>query len=305
MKITIEDLEIEELISPYVIQKFDPYNPEWQHIVVSQEKKWTRQYAKAKMRSLLCLPERGQKFVEKEYARQWSQRTAVDILGTKKKASAVVWRNQGFLMDGNGLKRVYLLFIMRLIEALKPKSVLEVGSGTGINLFVLASRFPGITFSGVELTNEGVSAARTMKRERRLPEILETYSPLTCQDQEAFKFVCFQQATAENMPFSDSNFDLVFTCLALEQMKAIQSSALLEIGRVSKSSVVMIEPFAECNSSRMRKHRIRSHAYFDASIEQLPEIGLEPFFRNTDLPAKIAMGVGVVGCHVVQRSVFI
>jgi len=46
------------------------------------------------------------------------------------------------------------------IRELKPNTVLEVGSGGGINLFTLAVMFPEINFTGIELTEAGVLTAK-------------------------------------------------------------------------------------------------------------------------------------------------
>tara|TARA_A100001037_G_scaffold302497_1_gene334271 strand:- start:353 stop:1303 length:951 start_codon:yes stop_codon:yes gene_type:complete len=299
LAIEVGDDEIEALIAPYIRRRFYADDPEWRKLVDDQERKWRRAYRKSRLRTFVGLPARGQGHVKKEYGRQWGGRTALDILSPKDGSSAVIWRNHGFLMDANGLKRIYLLFLMRLIEALKPVSVLEAGCGTGVNLFVLASRFPDIEFSGIELTAQGAAAVQTFQEESTLPEVLSSYSPLPPRDTSAFKRVHVQQASAAELPFQDGQVDLVFTCLALEQMKAVQHSALREIRRVARRAIVMTEPFADCNAESMRQHRIRAHAYFDAAVDDLPRFGLKPTYVRKDIPAKIAMGVAIVASETV------
>jgi SAM-dependent methyltransferase len=299
LAVDVSDGEIEILIEPYIRREFEANDPEWRTLIATQEQKWRRAYWKSRLRAFMGLPPRGQKHVQNEYQRQWGGRTALDVLVPKESSSAVAWRDRGFLMDANGLKRIYLLYLMRLIEALNPRSVLEAGCGTGVNLFVLASRFPDIEFSGIELTAEGVESAQVLKKHDKLPEVFTTYSPLPPRDPSAHKRIRVRQASAAELPFEDGAFDLVFTCLALEQMKAVRDPALRELRRVSSQSAVMIEPFADWNTEGMRDHRIRAHAYFDAAVDDLDGFGFRPVFVSADIPAKIAMGVAIVAAAAV------
>ena len=299
LAVDVRDDEIESLIEPYIRREFTANEPEWCELIASQERKWRRAYWKSRLRGLVGVQSRGQKHVQNEYRRQWGGRTALDVLAPKDGSSAVVWRDRGFLMDANGLKRIYLLYLMRLIEVLNPRSVLEAGCGTGVNLFVLASRFPEIEFTGIELTTEGVAAAQAIQEHDTLTEAFATYSPLPPRDPSAHKRIRFHQASAAELPFEAGSFDLVITCLALEQMKAVRDSALSEIRRVAGRSAVMVEPFADWNADGMRKHRIQAHAYFDATVDDLPRFGFKPAYVCPDVPAKIAMGVAIVAAEAV------
>ena len=299
LAVEVSSDEVDSLIAPYVRRRFEATSPEWRELVVAQEKKWRRMYFKSRLRAFAGLPARGQGSVMKEYRRQWGGRTAVDVLMPKQGSSAVLWRDKGFLMDAKGLKRVHQLYLLRLIEQINPTSILEVGCGTGLNLFVMAANFPGINFSGIELTSEGVQGALAVQRMATLPREIASFSPLPPKDLSAHRRIRFQQASAANLPFEPGSFDLVFSCQALEQMKAVSDLAISQIRRVTRRGAVMIEPFSDYNEDQMRRHRIRSQAYFDASVADLASFDLKPAFICADIPAKIAMGVAVIAAAAV------
>ena len=117
-------------------------------------------------------------------------------------------------------KRVHLLLLMRTIEKLAPRAVLEVGSGTGLNLLLLSARFPAARFFGVEITSAGVLATRCGAASALPPEVV-AFSPEPVADVAAVRRIVVVEGSAAALPFSDASFDLVFTVQALEQMEEI------------------------------------------------------------------------------------
>src|SRR5690606_1356218 len=126
------------------------------------------------------------------------------------------------------------LMLIRLVEHLKPRRVLEVGCGLGIHLILLACRFPEVEFTGVELTAAGHRAARALQAEERLPQHLVAFAPEPLVDLTGFRRVDFRQGNAAALDFPDQRFDLVYTVLALEQMERVRARALAEIARVTR-----------------------------------------------------------------------
>jgi ubiquinone/menaquinone biosynthesis C-methylase UbiE len=92
-----------------------------------------------------------------------------------------------------------------------PRSVLDVGCGTGQLLRRFARRFPGAALTGIDPSPEMVRAAAAA-----VPE----GAPVT-----------FVQGYAEHLPFEDAAFDLVATTMSFHHW-ADQPSALHEVRRV-------------------------------------------------------------------------
>jgi SAM-dependent methyltransferase len=183
---------------------------------------------------------------------------------------------------------------MDLIAQLHPHSVLEVGSGTGQNLFVLSAQFPGIAFTGLELTAAGVNTARAIASCAKLPDELARFSPRPIRDDTAHRHVEFVEGSGSSLPFPDGSFDLVYTVLALEQMERVREDALREIARVSAGAAAMIEPFRDWNASGIARNRVVAKGYFSARLSDLRSLGLEPLFTDSSLPRKLDFGVGIV-----------
>jgi len=93
----------------------------------------------------------------------------------------------------------------------KPAAILDVGCGTG-RLFRLAEdRFSGSQFVGVDAAAEMVKQAEASRR--------------------AGSAIRFQQATAEQLPFPASTFDLIFSTLTFHHWHD-QGKGMAEVARV-------------------------------------------------------------------------
>src|SRR5690606_37798769 len=104
----------------------------------------------------------------------------------------------------------------------RPHSILEVGSGVGLNLCLLADRFPEIDFAGVELTQAGVEVARELSALPTLSPSVVAFSPEPLRAAAAHARISWHQGNAAALPFGPGQFDLVFTIQAIEQMQAIK-----------------------------------------------------------------------------------
>jgi ubiquinone/menaquinone biosynthesis C-methylase UbiE len=97
------------------------------------------------------------------------------------------------------------------IDQHHPQRVLELAFGTGYNTAYLAKNYPGISFSGIDLTPTHVHQAQ--KRARKLPN------------------TTFQLGNFEKLPYPDHSFDLIFVIESLCHASNMEH-ALLEISRV-------------------------------------------------------------------------
>jgi SAM-dependent methyltransferase len=262
-----------------------------------QEAAWERQYRRRNRRiwrqylQRLAFgwrrgTQRSRETVAHEYGNEWLSidYRSYSLDQAPEPSSLWIWGGKKLLASNRGATRVRQLLLSAAIAQLKPKRVLEVGCGNGINLLLLAGRFPEVEFCGVDLTPEGVAAAKRLQDQPILPDFLQAFAPAPLTDITAFRRIAFRQADAGNLPFRDGEFDLVFTSLALEQMERMRGQALGEIARVASSNVFMIEPFRDANASGLPRRYIVARDYFQARISDLPRHGLEPIWATADMP---------------------
>lgn len=300
MLLRLEDLpvapdpaQLEAALEPFVLQE-------------ASERRWrtmlNRRWRKALLRSArrlgggrLNLGAREHRRIDKEYSRAWSAgygRYRLDR--TDLKATPWFWRGRRFLVDPAGAARMRALFFGPLFERLRPRRVLEVGCGNGINILTLAGAFPEVEFTGVDLTEEGVQQARRAQSDPGILDILEAYSPLPVRDRSAIGRVRFQQGDASALPFEDGAFDLVMTVLAVEQMERIRARAVGEIARVCGGHALMLEPFRDVNARGLKRLYVYSRDYFRGSIGELRQVGLEPEWATDDFPQEAFLGAALV-----------
>jgi len=238
---------------------------------------------------------RDRRLVEQEYA-VWA-RMGFDRYRTDRQelqSAPWAWRGRRLFLDGAAAARLRAVIFAGVLKQLKPRSVLEVGSGNGMNLLTLAGAFPEMEFVGLELTQEGVNEAQRAQRDAKTVEIIREYSPVEVTDDSAIRRISFVQGDASALPFKDGSFDLVLTVLAVEQMESIRSAALCEIARVSRRHVMMLEPFRDENQHGLKALYAHSRGYFRGSISELRDFGLEPLWATADFPQETFLGTALV-----------
>lgn len=240
---------------------------------------------------------RSDSVVRAEYSEVWS-RTGLERYDPGHASpgnTPWLWRAQRLLADSTGAARWRQLLLIRAIEKLRPRSVLEVGCGNGINLMLLACRFPDIAFTGIELTQEGHQAAQAFQSAHaELPQYLRNFAPEPLADPAGFRRITFLQGSAAELPFAAGAFDLVITVLALEQMERIRAQALSEIARVTCGHTLMMEPFRDVNSGFWQRLNIGHRGYFQGCIADLADFGLEPLIACADFPQKYLLRAALV-----------
>jgi ubiquinone/menaquinone biosynthesis C-methylase UbiE len=286
---------IASIIEPYVAESMPVVDKRWQDTVnhTSREqlyRLWRRRF----IGGLVSRFRRTQRSVESCYSKQWREHLIDDQLSVTGKMVPLQWGETGYMARAISTKRVFLAYMAQIIGALGPGSVLEVGAGNGVNLLLLAARFPQVDFTGVELTQGGVYASHQAQDSDVLAPALHSFAPFDIVDPSAHRRVKFDVGNAANLKHQDDSFDLCYTVLALEQMEEIRDAALREICRVAKKWVVMIEPFSNWNSDGPRRNYVMANDYFRASVESLEKYGLEVVFSNADTPHKLTLKPGVV-----------
>ncbi len=119
------------------------------------------------------------------------------------------------------VRRLVARFLQRvgdLVEAERPRRILEVGCGEAFVLEYLRGRVPGVQFHGVEL-----DAAALARGRARCPE------------------ASFLRADVYDLPFASGSYDLVLCLEVLEHLDA-PDRALREIRRVSRRGCLLSVP---------------------------------------------------------------
>ena len=222
----------------------------------------------------------------REYSKAWKpdEYNNYRLGGELPRLSPWIYRGERMYASDIGGTRFRQAMLVRMIEHVRPRSVLEVGCGNGINLILLAGSFPDVEFAGVELTREGHEAALEFQRHEVLPEAMQAYAPLSLKDTTAFRRIRFIQGNAADLPFEDNAFDLVYSILALEQMEQIRDQALAEFARVAGKHTLMIEPFRDVNNTGWPRANVIRRNYFRGRIADLPDYGLKPAIVTDDFP---------------------
>lgn len=288
---------IEGLFRPFVERELPPGDPAWTDEMGRRRRKLLKQAG----RRLLGARDRagGRRdagTVKTEYAEAW-QRIDYGMYALGRPLEFVSpweYRGKRWLASDAGATRVRQLLLQRIVERVKPRRVLEVGCGNGINLMLLSTRFPELELTGVDLTPEGIRAATELQRREVLPDGMAAYGPQPSLDATAFRRITFREGDAGDLPFTDGSFDLVYTMLALEQMETLRDRALAQLARVTSAHALMIEPFAEVNAGFWRRLNVFRRNYFRGSIADLPGYGLTPEIATADFPQEVFLGACMV-----------
>jgi SAM-dependent methyltransferase len=284
--------QIARLFEPFVDRAASADGAEWRAAVRERRRKTLWKLP----RRLLPARQRSERNVVAEYARVWGpdNYARFSVEEPPPRFSPFEWAGERMLASTLGATRFRQLLLIRAIERVRPERVLEVGSGNGVNLMLLAGRFPRIAFTGVELTSQGRAAALGLQELPELPRPMQGFAPEPLEDPTAFRRVRFLQGSAAELPFQDGEFDLVITVLALEQMERIRRRALAEIARVARGHSFMIEPFADVNESLWPRLNVMRRDYFRGRIDELPGYGLVPVLATDDFPQESLLKVCAV-----------
>jgi SAM-dependent methyltransferase len=288
------------VMEPFVALRVTPDDPVWTAEVARKSAKTKRQLRKRRWLGWLGRGKRrDQTRIKEEYDGSWARKRLAPYEMEPRPTSGAAWQYAGEVMFATAAagSRARLLVLMRAIDMLRPRSVLEIGCGNGLNLLTLACCFPETRFAGVELTEGGFAVARSVQEDAELPEVLRRFSPEPIVDPRAHRRVEFHLASAADLPFANGAFDLVYSSLALEQMEQVRTQALTEMARVSRFHTLMLEPFWECNDRGLRRDYLLTRDHFRGRIDDLPRYGLDPILVTDDLPGEIWLQPCLVVCR--------
>ena len=293
---TVADASIDAVLRRHVKQEYDTDDPAWlEHETkeISTRRLGIRRWLRRIM--MRGRNAREQAEVRSSYEEHWNNAPTADhIASMDDRMLAVRWHRRGMLVAPQALRQVHMLYLMRAIQMVQPRRVLEVGCGNGNVVLTLAARFPGIAFAGIELTISGIAAAREVQMLPELPASMVDGSPEPLLDMTAHRTVNLQRGDAGELPFPDRSYDFVYTRLALEQMEQIREKALGEITRVAGNAVVLIEPWRDYNLTDPGHAYIRRMGYFTGKAMDLEKYGFKVVMSTEDIPQKVQFNAGPV-----------
>ena len=291
----ISEAEVASLFEPFVERRVRADGPQVRREIRRRQRKTLWKFPGR----WLPARRRDPAGVVEEYSKVWDRTSYAhySLSEPPPRYSPWEWQGRRVLASTFGATRVRQLLLIRAIERLRPARVLEVGCGNGINLLLLAGRFPEIEFTGLELTAAGRAAAAGLQALPELPGAMQGFAPEPLRDTRAFRSVRFLQGSAAHLPFSAGEFDLVVTVLSLEQMESIRERALGEVARVARKHTLMLEPFADVNRSLWPRLNVLRRNYFRGDIDELRRFALHPVLATADFPQEILLKVCAVLCE--------
>ena len=293
----VPDAEVEALVARSLRQAFTDDDPEWRAIVAravgTRSLGWRRWLKRLVTQGRNARP---QSDVRSGYEQHWNLKPTVEqyVASLDQRIVHARWRGRGMNLAPQALRQVHMLYVLRAIDVVGARRVLEVGCGNGNVILSMAACAPQVAFSGVELTEAGVAAARAVQELPELPTSLVAASPAPVRDAGAHRRVQLQTGDARRLPFPDRAFDLVYTRLALEQMEQIREQALAEIARVADRAVVLVEPWRDFNLADPGRAYVKRMGYFSARSTDLARLGFNVVLATDDVPQKVQFSSGPV-----------
>lgn len=175
-----------------------------------------------------------------------------------------------FLFKKQGIIKI----LANTIESHNFKSVLEVGSGAGLNLLLLAPLFPNVHFYGLEPTTSGVRVSNQFIRAP--PEEFElAYLLGDLKNVTIIKGDILNDETIKEI--QNRKFDLVFTCAVLEQLHNYLDIVFNNIFSLSNGYFLFYEEWLEGNYTIEKYNTLVDSDYFRVSWNYLNK------FENVEL----------------------
>ena len=290
--------EIADAFHPLVKSKAERRDPDWSQHIWKRRRRILRTLFKRALGDQQSQYQRNTAAIEEEYDPVWSRGYERYQLQPDVHHKPWTWRGTHYWSSSIAATRFRQVILARVLERVKPKQVLEIGCGNGINLILLACRFPEIQFTGLELTAAGHEAAlQFQEANESLPGPMQAFAPLPLSDLSAFRRIRFVRGSAADLPFPDGAFDLTMTILALEQMEQIRPQALSELARVTGRHALLFEPFREFNNDFWLWLNRLKRGYFAGRIGDLARYKLEPEFALNDYPQEVFLRTCAVLCR--------
>ena len=232
-----------------------------------------RTVKRALHRVFFGLYRRDENRVRAEYGTLWKRK--VDELLKAEKARVQFLYNRPLLCSAIDNRRYIIRRLEEHIASFDPRTILELGSGNGINSIALALLNPSRRFYGVELTREGVEAASALLKNPPIRDLvfLTGLSREVVRERFHGLAISFVEGDMRRLPFDDGFFDFAFSWVAFEQLPRDYPLAFREAHRVLKGYAVFFEEFGEAQANIFQRMNLRNLDYFRASFRVVEDAG--------------------------------
>lgn len=236
--------------------------------------------------------------VGEEYANVWQRSPASALVGRSVRPQLLGRRL--VLCRSLDHRKFFLEHLGRVAASLEPRRALELGSGNGINVLALAVLQPSLEFlRGIELTPEGVKAARSLRDQPPIPVLryLTGQTEAVIQKRIAGCDIDFVQGDmTQPLPWRAGEFDFVFSCWAFEQIPRGYSAAFREVLRVLRGYALFLEAFREAQANLFQRMHLANLDYFRAPIRVAEEAGFKILKFEPMALTKIKFTTGSLLC---------
>lgn len=160
------------------------------------------------------------------------------------------------IQTGIEYKRIIIEELDKRIRSLQPKTVLEVGSGNGLNTLALAILNPHISFRGIEPTEMGVNQSNNFKINTPYQE-LSYLTGLSKEEIDSRKpNIVFEKKSVFDL--KENEAEVVFTCNVLVLIDD-RKGALKKIHSATQKYAMFWEGFYEYNNFFQRRRLKRKY----------------------------------------------
>jgi len=184
------------------------------------------------------------------------------------KSSEMLYHNLLVKMSWKEARNLYLKNIYKeidiLLESKDKLKILEVGAGNCINLYNIKLKYGDkIELFGLDISNHRIDVAK------------KYFNPAL----DDINFTI--QSITSKTDFSDNEFDIVFSMHCLEQIAYDSKSALIEMYRITKDKLLMIEPVFE-NGNFLQKLYLIDSDHNRILLKNILELNF-PLIENKEL----------------------
>src|SRR5262245_21338060 len=211
-----------------------------------------------------------------DYEKQWR-------VGIHQNIRTVNLYDRPAIQTGIEYKRIVIEELDKRIKSLQPRSVLEIGSGNGLNVLALAFLNPHIQFKGIEPTDMGVSQSINFKMNLPFDEI-SYLTGLSKQEIPNRKpAIEFEKKSVFDLKPDEA--EMAFTCNVLVLIEE-RKKALEKIYKAAAKYAMFYESFWEYNNFFQRRRLKRKYTPC-LKLSEVQRLGFKVLLLNPPLVNKL------------------